>query len=98
MDRELILPTDFDDYAWEVESKGYFWDASVRIGVRVVPVAFYEPTRLAQDIADELAAGRAFTASRLIVLERVTLEGMRDAVARAPSELFHEEPRPPAAR
>jgi hypothetical protein len=83
MERELVLPTDFDDYAWELESKGYFGEAAVRIGDQQVGVTFYEPTRLSQDIAEELAAGRPFAVPRLLVLERVTLENMRFAVARA---------------
>jgi hypothetical protein len=88
MERELVLPTDFDDYAWELESKGYFTDAAVQIGDKHVGVSFYEPTRLSQDIAEELAAGRPFAISRLLVVERVTLENMRIAVTRAPAALF----------
>jgi len=88
MDRELVLPADFGDYAWEVESKGYFSDALVRIGNRLVPVTFYEPVRLAQDVGSEIAAGRLFSASRLLVLERLSVENMQAAVAGAPVELF----------
>ena len=87
MDRELILPTDFADYAWEVESKGYL-DARVRAGERVVDVSFYDPTRLAQDIAEEVAAGRLFSSARLLVLARVTPENMQAAIANAPARLF----------
>ncbi len=88
MDRELVLPADFGDYAWEVESKGYFSEASVRIGGHLVGVSFYEPARLIQDITEELAAGRPFASPRLLVLERVTLENMGAAVERAPAALF----------
>lgn len=88
VDRELILPADFSDYAWEVESKGYFSEVDVRVGDKLVQVTFYEATRLAQDIAEELADDRTFTVSRLLVLERVTVENMRAAIARAPGKLF----------
>lgn len=88
MNRELVLPADFDEYEWEVESKGYFADASVRIGGRLLPVVFYEPVRLAQDIADEMSEGRLFTASRILVLKRVSAENMRAAIESAPAELF----------
>ena len=48
---ELILPIDFPSYEWEVESKGYFCDATVRVGGRTLMVTFFDPARLAQDIA-----------------------------------------------
>lgn len=57
-------------------------------GGRVVDVTFYDPTRLAQDIAHEIAAGRLFTNARLLVLARVTPENMQAAIASAPSRLF----------
>lgn len=88
MDRQLILPADFADYEWEVESKGYFTDAAVRIGQRDVPVIFYEPTRLAQDIDEDLTSGRNFFVARLFVVPRVTRESMLSAVAAAPEEIF----------
>lgn len=88
IDRELVLPADFDDYAWEVESKGYFAEASVRIGQRVVSVEFYEPVRLAQDVTEGLTAARPFVVARLIVLDRVTRKNMLAAVAKAPATMF----------
>lgn len=88
MEQQLLLPADFGDYAWEVESKGYFLDARVLIGSRHLAVSFYEPTRLAQDIAEELAAGRPFHATRLLVVASVTSESMRAALASAPLEFF----------
>lgn len=88
MDRKLMLPTDFGEYAWLLESKGYFTDALVRVGQQDYPVTFYDPTRLAQDIAEELAAGRSFWAARLIVVPALTEEAMHSAVASAPREWF----------
>lgn len=87
MIRELVLPQDFSDYAWEVESKGYF-DAAVRVGDSVVTVSFYEPTRLQQEIVDDIEAGRLFTIRRLLVIEMVSIENMQWAVAEAPSDFF----------
>lgn len=88
MARELILPDDFDEYAWEVEAKGYFSDAFVRVEETVLPVVFYEPTRLAQDVAEEIFAGRTFAATRLLVVAQVTEAAMRRAVAQAPPGMF----------
>jgi hypothetical protein len=28
----LVLPEDFDDYAWAIQSKGVFWDVRLRYG------------------------------------------------------------------
>ena len=50
MSIKLTLPEDFEDYAWEAEAKGVFWDTSARIGDREVTVTFYDPVRLSQDI------------------------------------------------
>lgn len=88
MNRLLVLPPDFDDYAWEVEAKGVLWDAAVRISGRACPITFYDPVRLQQDVSEVLADGRDFSAIRLLVVKRVTLENMREAVNRAPAELF----------
>jgi hypothetical protein len=87
MNRELVLPEDFDDYGWEVEYKGYF-DATVRVDDSLISVTFYDPTRLQQEITDDLEAGRIFTVKRLLVIERVTIDNMRSAVTGAPLDFF----------
>ena len=88
MDHDLVLPVDFKDYAWEVDAKGYLTGASVRVGDRLLAVTFYEPVRLAQDIAGELAGGRPFGAVRILVVERVREDDMRAAIAKMPAEFF----------
>ena len=87
MIRELVLPPNFGDYAWEVEAKGYC-DAAVRVNDSLISVTFYDPTRLEQEIGDDIEAGRLFTLKRLLVVERVTLENMQSAIATARSEFF----------
>lgn len=88
MARELVFPPDFQEYAWEVEAKGVFWDATVRVGDLTLPVIFYDPVRLAQDVQEELAVRPAFVARRLLVVPAVTVENMRRAVSSAPTEFF----------
>lgn len=78
---ELVLPDDFDEYAWEVESKGVFWDVRVRYGGREYPVTFYEPERLAQDAAEELDEGKPFFEPNIIVVRKVSKDAMIAAVA-----------------
>jgi hypothetical protein len=73
----LVLPADFDDYAWEVESKGVFWDVRMQYGGLEYPLTFYEPQRLAQDIADQLKEGRLFFEPNVVVVTKVTRETMR---------------------
>ena len=88
MTRELVFPPDFNDYAWEVESKGVFWGANVRADDSLFSITFYDPTRLQQDIDADMEADLLFTVKRLLVVERVTVDNMRLAVAEAPADFF----------
>jgi len=85
---ELVLPEDFDDDAWLLESKGWYPGASVRSGDREVAVTFYDPTRLAQDIEADLAGGHLVSFAHLIVVERLTVENMRRAISRLDRAFF----------
>ena len=78
----LLLPADFDDYGWEVESKGVFSDGAVALGDHDVKVTFYDPERLKQDIESDLARDPYVAFERLVVVESVTLENMEQAVSR----------------
>lgn len=78
---ELILPDDFDDYAGEVERKGWFAHATVlKNGIRQ-DVTFYDPVRLQQDVELELTSGPVELDEPIIVVEAVTKENMEKAVA-----------------
>ena len=88
MTRELVLPADFQEYAWDVEDKGFFWLASALIEGTHFPLTFYDPVRLQQDVLAELESGRPFTATRLLVIDTVTVDAMRTALLEAPDELF----------
>lgn len=72
----LVLPENFDDYAWEVESKGVFWDVHLRYRGREYPLTFYDPQRLAQDVADQLEEGPLFFERNIVVVRKVTREAM----------------------
>ena len=87
----LELPEDFDDYAWEVESKGWFGDARVRLGSRSYQVTFYDPTRLAQELDDELKGAAVFIERNLLVVRRVDREHMLAAIGElAQAERYSE--------
>jgi hypothetical protein len=77
----LVFPDDFDKYAWEVESKGVFWDVRLRYAGQEYPLTFYEPQRLAQDVADTLAQDPIFFERNIVVVAKVTREAMNLAAA-----------------
>ncbi|GHH71568.1 hypothetical protein [Promicromonospora soli] len=84
---ELVLPEDFGEYAWEVEAKGWF-QCPVRAGGQTANVTFYDPARLAQDVSADHASRVPFTVTRLVVIERVTADLMREALGLLPEEFF----------
>lgn len=88
MEPMLKLPDDFEEYAWEVEAKGVFWDARVAVDGLELPVIFYDPARLAQDIEEDVGAQRSFAVRNLIVVRRVTIEEMTGAVSALHPDLF----------
>lgn len=77
---ELVLPVDFQDYASEVESKGWFSGAVLLHLNNRYPLTFYEPVRLRQTIENELQNQPLFSEQNLLVVESVTEAAMRKAV------------------
>lgn len=80
-DFSLVLPADFDDYAWEVQAKGYFGDALMTVAGKRYRLNFYDPTRLSQEIASELERGAAFAEPNLVIVRAVTKSDMQQAAA-----------------
>lgn len=79
-DYEIIWPEDFDDYAWLIESKGWLDGVKVRIGERIIEPVFYDSVRLSQDVEAELSSYGYFAESMLIVLDRVTKNGVEKLI------------------
>jgi hypothetical protein len=80
------FPNDFDDYAEEIEAKGYFADLLIESeGVRYKPI-FYDTVRFRQEYEDHLDRGAAAFAERNIVLvkavTRASVEAAVDELAR----------------
>jgi hypothetical protein len=88
---ELKWPADFDEYAWEVESKGWFSDVTISARGRSIKPAFYDPSRLEQEIADEIADQGLFSERDLIVLEKVTKANIENAIEKLASSGKLEE-------
>jgi hypothetical protein len=81
----IEFPEGFNDYAWEAEAKGWLQGAIAIIEGRRYRVTFYDPTRLAQDIEDELKGAAVFLERNLVVVQSVTrakMEAAIDVVAR----------------
>lgn len=76
----LIFPDDFDDYAWEVEAKGWFNDVVVETDGQRFRITFYDIARLSQDIEDELSANAAFVEKNVVVVRNVTRVAIEQAV------------------
>lgn len=86
--------------AWEASMRGYLSHVWVELddGSRH-PIFFFDPTRLAQELASEAASGRPFVAERgLIVVAEVTLENMEHAARTLAAEGFFDAPAPDVQR
>ena len=64
----LTFPDDFDDYEWEVRSKGWFGDAKLKLLGKEYRLNFYDPVRLGQEIESELHRRTAFFEPNLVVI------------------------------
>lgn len=78
-DFTFVLPTDFDDYAWEVQAKGCFAEALMTVAGKRYRLNFYDPARLNQEIESELERGVAFTEPNLVIVRSVTKSDMQQA-------------------
>jgi len=76
----FVLPADFDDYAWEVEAKGWFSEARMTVSGKHYRLNFYDPVRLAQTIEGDLQEGPVFFEPNLVVVPTVTKSNMERAV------------------
>jgi|ERR1700730_8141750 hypothetical protein len=84
----LSFACDFDERtAWEVRQKGWFEQAIVHLpDGNKVPVCFWDPGRLSQDLETDLKLGKTcISEPGMIVIPEVTAENMKAAV----EELYH---------
>jgi hypothetical protein len=68
--------------AFEVPSKGWYNGVTVELNNgRLIPVFFYDPVRLAQDLEADAARGEPFVAEHfMIVVPEVTESAMHQAI------------------
>jgi hypothetical protein len=79
----LELPADFEDYASELESKGWFSGARIAVTERRYQINFYDLARLTQEIESDFERGQIFFEPNLVIVPSVT----RDHMERAAEEL-----------
>ena len=77
---ELNLPSDFNDYEWEVESKGWFENVHLSFSDKQYKLNFYNPDRLNQETEGEIDSSSYFFEQNLIVIRPVNTQNMRIAV------------------
>jgi hypothetical protein len=78
----LIFPDEFDEYTWELESKGCFSEARLEFQGRCYRLSFYDRARLGQEIDEELRRGGLFFEPNLVVVPAVTRQNMEKAAAK----------------
>lgn len=76
----LVFPQGFDDYASEVEAKGWFSEAKLTFLGMQYRMNFYDPARLRQEIEDDIQRGSVFFETNLLVVPSVTRQNMEKAV------------------
>jgi hypothetical protein len=69
--------------AFDVQNKGWYDQAELQMDDgRIVPLSFWDPVRLSQEIKADFESGkRFFTEQNLIVLPMLTEESIRNAVS-----------------
>ncbi|CAM4095574.1 hypothetical protein [Corallococcus exiguus] len=76
----LEFPPGFEDYAWEVEAKGWLPGVVAVIHGRRYTLTVYDPARLTQGVDEALKGGRAFLERNLVVVASVTRERIVSAI------------------
>ncbi|HYD78257.1 MAG TPA: hypothetical protein VEC06_00475 [Paucimonas sp.] len=79
-DYSFVLPSDFDDYEWEVTAKGCFSEAMLTVSGKRYRLNFYDAVRLSQEIESAIEHGGMFFEPNLLVIKSVNKENMEQAV------------------
>jgi hypothetical protein len=87
---EIVFPDDFADYEYEYEAKGYLTGARLLFGGLEAELAIYDPTRLAQEVDDEIGQVGYLACPNLLVVPEVSKKAISDAVARLSRGQFSE--------
>jgi hypothetical protein len=80
MTYSVILPSDFDEYGWEVEKRGWFDSISVESDGLLINLSFYDPARLKQEIEDAISGNRIFFERNITVVSVANRDSIEAAV------------------
>ena len=81
MQYSLIWPDDFDSSSWLIESKGWFVGLEIVVEGKTLRPTFYDPVRLAQDVACEIDHAGVFAERCVVVVARVTRGTIESTIA-----------------
>jgi hypothetical protein len=80
IDYSIIFPEGFDDYASEVQSKGWFSDVRLVFFGKRYRITFYDAVRLGQEIQEEIQRGGIFFEPNLVVVESIGRQSIENAI------------------
>jgi hypothetical protein len=80
IDYSIIFPEGFDDYASEVQSKGWFSDVRLVFLGKRYRITFYDAVRLGQEIQEEIQRGGIFFEPNLVVVESIGRQSIENAI------------------
>jgi hypothetical protein len=78
---QIVYPASMDDYDWEMTKVKGWIEITVRWAENIKAITFYDPVRLAQEVADAVAGQGYFAESAVIVVPAVTKETVEAAIA-----------------
>jgi len=76
----LLLPENFCDHEWEIESKGWYQGAILMTGGKKYQLTFYDPVRLNEDIQYDIENQCVFFEKNLVVISVVNKKNMEMAL------------------
>ncbi len=79
MKHTLDFPTSYDEYASEVDSKGWFGEATFEFSGKHYRLNFYDPVRLQQEIDSEIQRVHFYFEPNLVVVPSLTRQNMENA-------------------
>jgi hypothetical protein len=79
---QVVYPASMDDYDWAMtEAKGWI-EIAIRSAEGEKAITFYDPVRLAQEVANAMTGPGYFAESAVVVVPAVTREAIEAVVAR----------------
>ncbi len=73
---EVVFPQDFEDFEWEIQSKGYFSDIIIINNGNRYLINFYDPVRFSQDVQSRIDCIGFFSEKNVAIIPMVTKENI----------------------